>query len=52
MDPATYGFGSYHPGTCPFVMGDGSVQQLSVSINLTTLNRLANRHDGQPTPGY
>jgi prepilin-type N-terminal cleavage/methylation domain-containing protein len=52
LDPSTYGFGSYHPGTCPFVMGDGSIRQLSVSIHLTTLNRLANRHDGQPTPGY
>ena len=40
-------FGSYHPGICQFVMGDGSVRRIPVAIDLTTLNRLANRHDGQ-----
>jgi prepilin-type N-terminal cleavage/methylation domain-containing protein len=40
-------FGSYHPGVCQFVMGDGSVKAIRVSIDGTTLGQLANRHDGQ-----
>jgi prepilin-type N-terminal cleavage/methylation domain-containing protein len=40
------GFGSYHPGICQFVMGDGSVQAIAVSIDATTLGYLANRQDG------
>lgn len=39
-------FGSYHPGICQFVMGDASVRALTVSIDLTVLGNLANRHDG------
>lgn len=38
-------FGSYHPGICQFVMGDGGVRPLSVSIDVTNLGYLANRHD-------
>ncbi len=44
-------FGSYHPGICQFAVGDGSVKALSVAIDLTTLSRLANRHDGQAITG-
>jgi prepilin-type N-terminal cleavage/methylation domain-containing protein len=40
-------FGSYHPGVCMFVLGDGSVRSLQVSIDATNLGRLANRKDGQ-----
>jgi len=40
-------FGSYHPGVCQFVMGDGSVKALNNSIDATNLGRLANRQDGQ-----
>ena len=40
-------FGSYHPGICQFVLADGNVRPISVSISLTTLARLANRQDGQ-----
>jgi prepilin-type N-terminal cleavage/methylation domain-containing protein len=40
-------FGSYHPGICQFVLGDGSVRALAVSIDVTNLDRLANRKDGQ-----
>jgi prepilin-type N-terminal cleavage/methylation domain-containing protein len=40
-------FGSYHPGVCQFVFGDGSVRTLSVSIDATTLGWLANREDTQ-----
>lgn len=39
-------FGSYHPGHCPFVMGDGSVRSVATSIEDAKLARLANRHDG------
>ncbi|MDZ7617389.1 MAG: DUF1559 domain-containing protein [Patescibacteria group bacterium] len=45
-------FGSYHPGTCPFVMGDGSVRWLSASIDNTTLDRLAQRASGQVIPAF
>jgi prepilin-type N-terminal cleavage/methylation domain-containing protein len=41
-------FGSYHPGICQFVLADGSVKGLSVSIELNNLGRLASRDDGQP----
>ena len=40
-------FGSYHPGICHFVLGDGSVRALAVSIDPTNLGYLANRQDGQ-----
>ncbi len=50
--PATSGslFGSYHPGLCPFVFGDGSVRWISSAIDLTTLDRLADRASRLPTP--
>src|SRR5262249_35610030 len=48
----SYAFGSYHPGICQFVMGDGSVRPLPVSINTTTLGYLAVRNDGQVIPAY
>jgi prepilin-type N-terminal cleavage/methylation domain-containing protein len=41
-------FGSWHPGICQFVFGDGSVKALQVNTDLTTLDRIANRHDGEP----
>jgi prepilin-type N-terminal cleavage/methylation domain-containing protein len=45
---ATQGqFGSYHPGICHFVMGDGSVAAIPVTINLTVLGNLARRDDGE-----
>jgi prepilin-type N-terminal cleavage/methylation domain-containing protein len=40
-------FGSYHFGICQFVLGDGAVRPVSVSIDATNLGRLANRRDGQ-----
>jgi prepilin-type N-terminal cleavage/methylation domain-containing protein len=45
-------FGSYHPGVCQFVFGDGSVQALSVSIPEETLRRLILRSDGEVIPPY
>ncbi len=44
-------FGSYHPGICQFVFGDGSVRPLSTSINPVTLGYLAHRNSGQVIPG-
>jgi prepilin-type N-terminal cleavage/methylation domain-containing protein len=51
-DPDIGGFGSYHPGTCQFVFGDGSVHAVSNRIPLSTLKLLVNIHDGQPVPDY
>ncbi|MDY0170617.1 MAG: DUF1559 domain-containing protein [Thermoguttaceae bacterium] len=45
-------FGSYHPGTCPFVFGDGSVRWLSVTTDSTTLDRLADRASGLVIPPF
>ena len=39
-------FGSYHPAICQFVFADGSVHSLKISIDTTTLGRLAVRDDG------
>ena len=41
-------FGSWHPGICQFVFGDGSVRALPVTTDLATLDRIANRDDGEP----
>ncbi|MBA4066824.1 MAG: prepilin-type cleavage/methylation domain-containing protein [Isosphaera sp.] len=41
-------FGGYHPGVCLFVMGDGAVKPIRVSVDATSLGRLANRRDGEP----
>jgi len=42
-------FGSAHPGTCNFLVGDGSVRNISVTADGWLLVRLANPVDGQPT---
>jgi len=39
--------GSNHPGGCHFVMGDGSVQWVSQTIDFTLLTRLSRMADGQ-----
>jgi prepilin-type N-terminal cleavage/methylation domain-containing protein len=49
---STLGFGSYHPGLCQFVFGDGSVRALSNATDPGVLALLANIADGQPIPDY
>ena len=44
-------FGSYHPGICQFVFGDGSVRALSTALDTDVLRRLAVRNDGEVIPG-
>ena len=39
-------FGSWHPGVCNFLMGDGHVEGIDPEIDLVTLKYLANRRDG------
>lgn len=43
-------FGSYHPGICQFVLADGSVRAVNVTIDTRILGQLCNRHDGIPLP--
>ncbi len=39
-------FGSWHPGVCQFVMGDGAVIPIQRNIDTTTLTALGDRRDG------
>jgi prepilin-type N-terminal cleavage/methylation domain-containing protein len=43
---ASGNFGSWHPGVCQFVLGDGSVRTIRNEIDLTTLGYMAHRFDG------
>jgi type II secretory pathway pseudopilin PulG len=43
-------FGSWHPGICNFLMGDGSIRPVSVTIELMVLDSLAVRNDGKAIP--
>ena len=40
-------FGGPHPGVCLFVMGDGSIRKLSLTIDIKTLTGLATRMNGE-----
>ena len=40
-------FGSWHPGICQFVMGDGAVQAIANQVDPMTLGHLAQRDDGE-----
>lgn len=39
------GFGSWHPGICPFVMADGSVRNVATDIDSNTLQSMCRRDD-------
>jgi prepilin-type N-terminal cleavage/methylation domain-containing protein len=39
-------FGSWHPGICLFVYGDGHVGPVEINTDLTVVGRLAARNDG------
>ncbi len=45
-------FGSYHPGGCNFVFGDGSVRVLDPQISTELLGRLTARNDGEFIPEH
>ncbi|TWU27883.1 DUF1559 family PulG-like putative transporter [Bythopirellula polymerisocia] len=40
-------FGSWHPGICQFVFGDGSVRSVNVDIDLYMLGQICNKSDGK-----
>jgi prepilin-type N-terminal cleavage/methylation domain-containing protein len=42
-------FGSWHPGTIHFLMGDGAVQAISVDMNVGTFRDMGNCLDGRVT---
>jgi len=44
-DQRWHTFGSWHPGVCQFVLGDGSVHAISNTVDLTTLTALGGRRD-------
>jgi len=47
IGPSGYAqFGSYHPQTCHFVFGDGSVHGISTTVDNQTLSQLCSRFDG------
>ncbi|EAQ80810.1 DUF1559 domain-containing protein [Blastopirellula marina] len=45
-------FGSYHPGGCHFLFGDGSVHFLPETIDLAIYQQMSKRQDGLPVGGY
>lgn len=45
-------FGSYHPGICQFLLGDGSVRVVNNEIEMTVLGRLNVRDDAQLIKDY
>jgi prepilin-type N-terminal cleavage/methylation domain-containing protein len=46
----TANFGSYHPNVCQFVMGDGSIKAVKISISTTVLGYIADIDDGSTIP--
>jgi prepilin-type N-terminal cleavage/methylation domain-containing protein len=45
-------FGSYHADVCQFVLCDGSVRAIPVTVNGTVLSRLSVRNDSQVVPDF
>jgi hypothetical protein len=50
LDDKGWKFGSWHPHICQFVMADGSVRVIPVSISPDVLGMLCCRNDGQVIP--
>ncbi len=52
VNPPDFGdhpqWGSFHPGVCNFVFGDGSTKTIPNSLDEEVLRRLCSRQDGQP----
>jgi hypothetical protein len=48
QDGTSASFGSWHPGSCNFLLGDGAVVGLSVTTSATVLQALAQVNDGRP----
>ncbi|MDR1923563.1 MAG: DUF1559 domain-containing protein [Planctomycetaceae bacterium] len=48
QSPMSVQFGSYHPGVCNFLVGDGSVHGIPPITAVTVLRALASAQDGQP----
>ncbi|MDR1271029.1 MAG: DUF1559 domain-containing protein [Planctomycetaceae bacterium] len=53
IEPTTFygyehGFGSYHPGICQFLVGDGSVRSISVTTPISIIAPLTDVSDGLP----
>ncbi|MGO8748535.1 MAG: DUF1559 domain-containing protein [Thermoguttaceae bacterium] len=48
----SFGFRSNHPGTSNFVFGDGSVRNLSQTIDMWTYQYLGAKDDGTPIGNY
>jgi hypothetical protein len=53
IEPTTFygyehGFGSYHPGICHFLIGDGSVRSIAVTTPMSIIGPLTDVSDGLP----
>ncbi|WP_417749419.1 DUF1559 domain-containing protein [Rosistilla oblonga] len=46
---SSYAFGSHHPGGAQFVVSDGSTRFFSETMDGVTINRIANKEDGEVT---
>jgi prepilin-type N-terminal cleavage/methylation domain-containing protein len=47
MDEYNRNFGSWHPGFCQFVLCDGAVKTIGITIDLKNYRRLGVRNDGE-----
>ena len=45
-------FGSYHDGVCNFLMGDGKVTSINITLSTDLLGRLTNRYDHEVVTEY
>ncbi len=50
-EPENWNFGSYHPGICQFLFGDGHVRALANEVDTSVLGKLATRNGGEVISG-